>query len=384
MKKIFIVLAALFLLVPGVTFAATLKAENGNNSTNVAQSETVKNAYLAGNSVNFSGTALQDVVAAGNNMNITGSIGSSLMIAGNNITISGPVGQSVRAAGNNINMQNSIGSDLFAAGSTITLGQGVKVADDFDAAAAAIDIAGKIGGNANLTGAEINLNGEIDGNVLIKGAGKVTIGSGAVINGNLNYEATEPATISEGAKINGQTNFTKVESMVVTDKKMGIGVIAGIISLFSLGVILVTFLTIWFLVALMPKLARSLVENSLAKPTENMGLGFAYLVVTPIAAVFLLFTVVGIPLSLLVFGIYGVAVAIAKLIVPIIVGSLLFKWFGKTKSYRIDWLTILVGVVVAAIVGAIPLIGNLALALVFFMVFAQIINKTMDFVKSQK
>ena len=154
--------------------------------------------------------------------------------------------------------------------------------------------------------------------------------------------------------------------------------------MFSLGVLGVTFLTIWFLVYLMPKLTRNLVENALAKPAENMGLGFVYLVVVPIAAIVLLCTLIGAPLGLLVFGFYGVVMAIAKLVVPVLAGSLLFKWFGKSKVYRIDWLTILVGIVVVAIVGAIPFFGGLAVFLLYLMAFAQIAKSVVDFIKAQK
>ena len=383
MRKIWIILLALLILTPSVCLAATFRSEKDNAITTVTQAETLKNAYLAGNSVNFSGKATQDLFAAGNTISIGGSVGASLMAAGNTITLSAPVGNSARIAGNNLVIQSSVGSDLMAAGNAIALGPNAQVSDDLIAAGNVLDLAGNVNGNALLAGSQININGQIKGDVTIKGSGKVVIGDNAVIGGNLNYEAAEPATIAAGAKIAGTTNFKKVARQTGS-KNMMTGKLVGLVTFFSLGALIATFLTLWLLTYIFPKLTRRYLEAAMAKPAESIGMGFVYLVVVPVAAIILLVTLIGIPLSILVFGTYGVAVAIAKLFVPVFVGSLLFKWFGKSKEYRIDWLTILIGIVATAIIGAIPFIGGLALLLVFLMAFAQIAINVTSFIKAER
>lgn len=380
MRKVLFVLLGLFLLVmPVVASAATFEA--GQKEGNVSVSQTVKNGYFAGNSVNFSGKAEQDLIAAGNTLNFSGTIGSSLIAAGNVVTVSGPVGNSARVAGNMVSLQSSVGSDLMAAGNSVVLGQNATVTDDFLAAGNTVDLLGKVKGNAKLAGALININGEINGDVTINGANKVTVGPNTVISGNLIYKAKEPASIAQGAKILGETKFSKVEA---AKTKPFTGKIIGLVTLFSLVMLLATFLTLWLLLYLFPKFMRQLMENGSSKPLANIGLGFVYLVVVPIAAIILMFTVIGLPLGLLTLGIYGIGLGIAKLLTPVFVGSFLFKWFSKNKTYQVSWLTILVGVIVVAIVSAIPFLGPLAIFIVYLLALSQIAQSITNFLKSQR
>lgn len=381
MRKFLLGLIALVILIPALASAATLKSAPGSGTASVNQNETVKNAYLAGNSVNLTGNVQQDVIAAGNTLNLTGSVGASLMAAGNAITISGPVGNSARVAGNNINVQNSIGADFLAAGNSIVLGENATVGDDLLVGGATVDLFGTVKGNARLAAGQINIDGKVDGNVIIKGGNKVTIGDNAIISGNLNYEAQEQAVISPSAKVMGETNFTKIKG---NQNKMVWGKMAGVFTLFSIGVLITTFLTLWLLIYLFPNLIRKFIENGTGKFLSNMGMGFVYLVVMPIAAIILCVTLIGLPLGLLTLSIYAIGLILAKLLTPIFVGSLLFKWLGKNKVYRIDWLTVLVGVLVTAVVGAIPFLGSLAIFLIFLIALSQIGQSVIGFVKSQR
>lgn len=382
MKKILISLTMLGLIVPAMAYAATFESPAEKDGIlSFEKNETVKNLYAAGNTVNFSGRSLQDVVIAGNNLNISGSTGSSLMAAGNTVNISGPVGSSARIVGANINIQKSIGSDLIAAGSSVILSPEATVGDDLIAAGATIDLLGKVNGNARLAGGQININGEVNGNVIIKGSGKVSIGDNAVINGSLDYQSTQAASISPNAKILGETKFTQISNR---DQKFAWGKIAGLAAGFSLLMFIATFLALWLLSYLFPNLLRRLVDGSLVKPLENLGIGLVYLIVVPIASFILLATIIGIPLGVLLLGLYIIAIGLAKLFTPVFVGSYLFKWLGKDKSYRIDWLVILVGLIVATIVGLIPVLGSLVLFIIFLLVLSQIAQRFVGSIRASR
>lgn len=378
MKKLIFIAAAVLFLVPAATFAATFQATE-NGATTIKTGETVKNGYLAGNSVNVDGTVKEDLVAAGNTVTISGDVNDSANVAGNSITIDGKVGKSVRAAGSNVNINNSIGSDALAAGSTVNLGKDATVADDFSAAGAIIELNGTVNGKAYLAGGQITINGKVNGDVIIKGAGKVTISDKAVIGGNLTYSAQEEASIASGAKINGTTTFNKVTRPSYTHAKL-----AAAITVFSLGAALALYILLLILVYVFPRLIRKFVDSSFVRPLENIGMGFAYLVLIPIAALIIFFTLIGIPISLLGIGIYAVTLGLAKVLVPLLLGSLIFRWLGKEKVYRLDWLSALVGIVASIILGMIPIIGSLALFILFLIALSQFAQGGFNLLKAQR
>ncbi len=378
MKKLLLIAFVCLLLVPTSALAATFQAPQSGTAT-IGNHETIKNAYLAGNIISVNGTVSGDLVAAGNTITVSGEVIDNVNIAGNSITLNGKVGKSIRVAGANIVINNNVGADIFAAGGTLSLDQSATVNDDFIAAGGIIDLSGIVKGKAYLSGGQITINGIVNGDVIIKNSDKVIIGENAVIKGNFNYQAQQEALINPGAKIEGITNFNKLANQNNISSKFKIG-----ITIFSLIMALATFLLLLVLIYVFPKLMRNIVERSFAKPWENLGVGFVYLVVVPIAAIILLATVIGLPIGLLILGLYAVTLGLAKFLVPILVGSLIFKWIRKEKAYRLDWLTALVGAIVALIIGLIPFLGSIALFVIFLFILSQVARGGIVLIKSQR
>lgn len=378
MKKMLFLMATLVLLVPSVTLAATFRSSDSNTTT-LSGKETVKNAYLAGDSIVVNGSVLGDLVAAGKTLVITGPVEDNLNAVGNSITINGQVGKSIRAAGAHVTVNSNIGSDLLAAGGTISLGQQSTVNDDVALAGGVIDLSGNVNGKAYLAGSDITLNGKINGDVIIRGGDKITLGDNAIIGGNFDYQSIQAASIAAGAKINGTTNFVQVNN----PDDFGSRFMAKITG-FSLGVMLASFLLLLILVYVFPKLLRNVVGESFKQPWQNIGVGFISLVVVPVAAFIAMLTVIGLPIGFLTLGIYLATLVLSKLLVPILIGSLIFKWFGSNKNYRLDWLSLLVGVVATFILGLLPIIGWLAYFAVYLIALSQFARGGLQLVRSQK
>lgn len=379
MKKLFLGLIISLFFVPTLALAADFQAPQSGNAS-VGSGQTVNNAYYAGNSVNIDGVVLEDLVAAGNTVTVTGAVNDNANIAASDITLNGKIGKSARLMGLEIKINNNIGADLFAAGSHITLNQNATVANDLVAGGAIIILDGNIGGNAYLAGSQITINGKINGNVIIKGnTRKVIIGDKAVILGNLNYQAQDAATISPTAKISGTTTFTKMAKTNDIAAKFKVAT-----SVFSIIMAIASYLLLLVLIYLFPKLSRKLIEGSVSKPWENLGIGFLYLVAVPIAAIILLITIIGFPIGILAFGLFGLTIALAGAYGRILVGSLIFKWLGRDKTLRIDWLTALVGLIVTAIIAIIPVIGWLALLIIHLFILSQFARGGIELVKAQR
>jgi len=131
------------------------------------------------------------------------------------------------------------------------------------------------------------------------------------------------------------------------------GVIGGII----IGFVLVGFF---------PRQVRATLDTMLERPGASLGWGFVTAVVTPIVMVLLLITVVGIPLALLAGALFAAMCMLMKVLGAVGIGALLAHWFKWKLS--LYWLVV-IGVIVAAIIYIIPIIGWIVGVLAFFWAF---------------
>jgi hypothetical protein len=89
----------------------------------------------------------------------------------------------------------------------------------------------------------------------------------------------------------------------------------------------------------------------------SLGLGVGVLAGAPVAMVVIAITLVGIPISLMLFPVYLTAIYLAKVWVGAFLGQILLKPAGATKG---DWmLGLLVGLLILTIVGFVPYLGGL-------------------------
>jgi len=378
MKKLIFMFFVVMLLVPSLAFAATFRASE-SETVNVSGTETLKNVYLAGKSVNIDGKILEDLYAAGNTVTVSSPVNGNANVAGNSVLIENKVGKSLKACGQTVTVNGTIGSDLLAGGQTINLGKNSLIADDVALAGATLELNGNVNGKAYLAGGQITINGTVGGDVIIKGSGKVTIGASAVIGGNLNYQASEQATIATGATIKGITTFTKTSNQTGPFASSDFR-----FTFFSFITTLAMFVLLLILIYVFPKTMKGFVKNSLAKFWSNLGVGFLFMVAVPAGAVLVLFTMVGMPTAFLVFGFYALALGLAKIFIPVITGSLIFKWLSKEEEYRLDWLTILVGLAATCLIGLIPVFGWLILFGLFLVSASQFALGAMQLIKSQR
>jgi hypothetical protein len=354
MKKTHIVSAFITGLLVFVPLAASAAQFRAAEQTSLGTSEAIQgNLYMAGGNVSSAGTVRGDLVAAGGNLIVSGATTNDLLVAGGSITITGDVGGDARVAGGNITIQSKVAGDVVVGGGQINVG-GAGVGGDVAIGGGSITITAPVNGNVKIGGGEVTIDAEVKGNVEIK-AEKITLGPRAVITGNFTYTASEEAKMETGAAVQGTVDFTKREGA----EKSSEAAIAAFFSFALLAKLLMMLAGAFVLFWIFPRYARELVTNFAADPVSNLGRGFITLIVMPIASIILLITIIGLP-----FGVIGLLGFIALLIftslmVPIVVGSLIYKWITKSTGYEVNWQTILIGVAVYFLLGLVPFIGGI-------------------------
>lgn len=122
-----------------------------------------------------------------------------------------------------------------------------------------------------------------------------------------------------------------------------------------LSLMLAALVAIW----VFPAFSQSLTRESLTHFGRDLVLGLAALVVIPIVAIILLFTLVGLPLGILGGLAYAGVLIVARICAAIVLGALVWRSVTKEREFRADGRAAVAGVLLLAVLGWIPFFGGL-------------------------
>jgi hypothetical protein len=112
----------------------------------------------------------------------------------------------------------------------------------------------------------------------------------------------------------------------------------------------------WLGLVLFPRFFRSTTQ-AVGSGWLSLGLGVGLLAGVPVVMVVAAITLIGIPISLMLFAVYLAAIYLAKVWVGAFLGRMLLTPSGVTNG---DWLLgLLVGLLILTMVGFIPYLGGL-------------------------
>lgn len=256
--------------------------------------------YAAGGTVNIDADIAGDAVVSGGDMFIGRRIQGDVMAAGGSVNIRGEILDDVRTAGGNINIDAAIGDDLIAAGGVIRVSPATSAGGEAWLAGGDVHMAGTINKGLHIGGGNIIVSGIIHGDVELAGE-DIQILKGALIEGDLKYQSPNEAKIHPDAKITGNVTYEQVEW---GRPHRGYGIF------FSLTMIVAGIV----LFLLFPGFTMSAAGRISADPWKSLGVGFALLVGTPVAAVLLMGIVLGVWVGMSILALYFVALPVGLLI----------------------------------------------------------------------
>jgi cytoskeletal protein CcmA (bactofilin family) len=351
-NKIFgvFIFLALFLLPSAALRAADAKT---GDSVYVAKEEIIAgNLYVAGQTVTIDGTIAGDLIAAAQTINVNGRVEGDIIAAGQDITVNGEVGGNVRVAGNSLTINGAVARNVNAFGANIVFGSDSRIGWDVYLAGVQVEARGVIDGNLSGHAGQALIAGQIGKDVNLKlnkgGANQeLTITSEALIAGNVVYTSQNTAKISPNV-ISGQ-----VEQKIPQTKNVNWLLLWLWERLYAiLAAIAVGLLLIFIGKNITPKVLNNIEE----KPLKMFLPGIIIMFVLPPAALLLIFTLIGIPLALIIMAWWLIAGYIAKILIAILIGKILINKITKKKTVSLLWPLIL-GVVVSWLIFSIPFVG---------------------------
>lgn len=345
-------------------------------------SNTKIHSQVAGDVIAMSGdldldsTVGGDAMAMGGNVRVGGKIDGGATVMGGDVTVSGDVtGSSILAGGDvhatgkfqrdakimggKIVQASTVAGNLLVAGGWVEFAPSSAVGGKAWVTAGRAKLDGTVGGELRVAAKSVKIAGKIAGDVYVD-AVDIEILPGAEIDGNLVYRSPNEARIDPGAHIVGDVTFNRSEI-----SKRFVGFAFAVAGLGGLSVIGGLVLLGAILLLAFPRATLDAARSIGGKPWKALGLGFAILAASPILIAILVSTLVGIPLAIFV-GALDVAVVMAGfVIVALAVGRRIARLFGRKADggYWGRFGVLVLGILVFTVVGLIPFLGALILAI---------------------
>jgi cytoskeletal protein CcmA (bactofilin family) len=355
LSTIFILLALSFISRSDAQADIGYHPDLGENVT-VAKDEVLTGPYLqTGNNIVISGTIDGDAYLLGGLVTVDGNINGDLIVGGGAVTIKGEVANDVRAGGGMVNIDGKVGGNVTALGGTVTVGSDADIDGEILTAGGNFACLGNIDGRAQIYADEVTLAGRIGKD--IKGTiSQLTVTKTAILDGDLNYTSDQEASVSAQAKIDGTVHRTptgQVLTEVGTGARRRLSRVRWGFSLLSyFSMLLLGFLLLKFV----PRQTMAVSKLIGKEPWRVMGLGLLFLVLTPLAVVLLIISVIGVPLAAILVVVYVLMIGLSSLFSGLFIGQ---KFFAITNLKENRYAMLAVGLLLLQLVFAMPVVGGL-------------------------
>jgi cytoskeletal protein CcmA (bactofilin family) len=271
------------------------------------------NYYAAGNRIEITTPMTADVIVAGRQIDIGQPVAGDILAAGWRVAVTGRAEDDVRIAAGEVTVDAPVVGDLTLAGGDVTIGSHARVSGRAWLTGSTIRVDGLFEREVQIAGATVEISGEIRKPLRVV-AEKFQILPSARILGPLTYKGSTEARIAEGAVVNGPITYDRIPEREARRARAFPAVST---LLFALHVFLAGLLVVIFL----PRVETSVVEMLRRQPGRSLLAGFVVLVTTPVGALLLAISVLGLPIGLALGALYAMALFGGVLVTAFFVGD---------------------------------------------------------------
>src|SRR5665648_637009 len=340
LKGLIVSLLAILLMTFTTVAVLAFDVRRGDIVTVASEEVIDSDLYVAGGTIIIDGTINGDLIAAGKIIRVNGPVNGSIIAIGGTVDINGEVTHAVRVIGETLNISGTIGRDLLLAGDKVSLASTAEIGSDLLLGAGTALIDGLIKGDIN------------------SGVESLTIASTASIQGKLTYISENEANIQSGAQIMGPITHQLPDIKERLTPAGLWGKVIGFLMALVLGIIIIL---------LAPRRVKAVTESIRTRPWASLGWGAIILIFTPIAALIVCITIIGLPLGLITLVLYSIAICLTQLFAGLLIGQLIIGSSRgvETKAALVGALAL--GLAILSLLKLIPYLDNvIGLATVLF------------------
>jgi cytoskeletal protein CcmA (bactofilin family) len=344
-----LVLLALF----GADRAGALEVRHDEDAVRVPAEETVSGSLaVSADEVEIDGRIDGDLFVTGERVRIAGTVAGNVFAWARQLEIAGRVEGSVHAASEELAVTGAIGGSAYLAAEKLRHAAGASVARDAYLFGWKADLAGEFARDVHFRGDVLAVEGHVARDLHVYHADELALGSGASVGRDLRAEVagTEALRVADGARIGGERKIAddEVSSQTFWKLEPWLWLLVRIAAALAFGVALY---------AALPGLFRVRVPTA-STFLRLLGLGLATLLGVPLVLLLVALTLIGLPLALLGGFLYATALYLAHVLAAAELGRTLVRRHGGDLPGLGTFARILlVGLVVVALAGHMPLIG---------------------------
>lgn len=280
-----------------------------------------------------------DLEAFGGTVVVRGRVTGGLTAFSGNVLVanSGAVGGDVEAAAGNVRVNGNVSGNVEVASGNFVLGNGAAV-----------------GGQVSVSSGYAQIEGRVDGDVRVASE-RLVVGPTAAIGGSLVYDVDE-LDVADAAQIAGQVRAEEnlfrgggpgptPGPVPIPSTPTGSGVAFGFLTNLLLGAVLLL---------VFPEFSEHVADRVTDAPGVTAGIGLLVLVAVPVVLVLFAITIIGLPITIAGAVAYVLALWVSAVYGGYAVGS----WLLDAADADNRWLALVVGLLVVAILGLIPILGG--------------------------
>lgn len=341
---------ALSLLWAGVLLAADVRT---GESPTVMSNETIDGTlYAAGTTVRVDGTVKGDLICAGQQVTVNGTVEGDVLCGAQNITVTGHVAGNIRSAAQTISVTGKVDGSVTIAAMTATISNDAVIGRDLTAVGQDVTLDGTVGRDAQIGSGTFNTNGKFGRDLNVE-ATTISLNDKSTVGGNFAYVSKGDATVVTGAHITGKTTHHQPPQNKQTPQALSV---SAFLSTLALG--FASFLVLGMaLLGASPRLMAATSHAIAKSPLGTLGAGLSLLILPPIVSLIIFVTIIGIPLALVIFFAWLVALIMAFSVSAHALGKMLvakLKWQEKWPNFA----ALVMGVFVIFLLALIPYIGG--------------------------
>lgn len=174
-------------------------ASEGEQSTYVLeQGETVQEDLIVfAGRVDIRGRVAGDLVAAAGEVYVDGIVDGDLLVVAGKTNVGGAVGDDARITSGEVNLTGSVADDMFVGAGNLVVADSATIGQDLFVAAGGTRLAGRVRRDLHVGAGSVDLSGRIGRNAHL-GCGDLVVSEDARIEGALRYSCTDQLELPPG------------------------------------------------------------------------------------------------------------------------------------------------------------------------------------------
>jgi hypothetical protein len=309
---------------------------------------------VAADSVRIDGDVDGDLIVWSRSVTVSGNVKGDIIAFTQTLRVNGPVGGNVRAFADTVDLSSTIARNVSGWVAHFTLGSNAKVGGSAILGTGEANIAGSVAGDLQGYAGEFEQDGHVGRNFYVR-AKQLKFGPSASIAGTATYHGRNAAEVDAGAKFASPLATTMIADDDKGERYTSFGYYWHQTlrwgASFVFGLVLLLLAPAFFFDA----------SSALSRYAPSMGFGLLFLFATPIVAVLICFTIVGIGVGITGFLMWLIAIYGAQVIVGRWVGE---KILGAQAGMGAVLGRLALGLLILRLLSMLPFIGGWVMLLV--------------------